>query len=64
MSPERHSPPKTRRQTLASPTANATNATEGSTAVIDTDDAGIEMQEQGHAEMLEHALGTHDHPSH
>lgn len=56
MSPKRHSPPKTSWQSLASPTASAMNETEDSTAVSNMDGVSIEMQEQGHAEMLEHAL--------
>ena len=41
----------------------AATAVEGSSTLLDTDaDHGIELQEQGHAEMLERALGTPVYP--
>ena len=55
MSPERHTPPRWHSQNPLS--ASALIDEECSTAVAGAAEMGMELQEQGHAEMLQHALG-------
>ena len=47
-----------------SPAAAVASMAESEAAHDDEAEHGIELQEQGHAEMLEHALGKHVRPNH